>query len=384
MAYSQEPQIEMDDLHPRNHGFIESYKATWQERGVIAYAYLEPIDDQPARGYVLETTYQTVSGRDPGPRQSLHGVLLTQKLREHMTKQMINSGWQPIPIPGTSRMGWQHESRLKRVDPVKQGELVLPKKAASRKEDELEKARRQLDADIAERRALVQAEQEQVRVTLSSFGISPYIDGEARRNYEAVAVLGDVQAIIAVLPLRDRAYPGAYFLQTGIDRFPFVHVPGTALPDEQKQRANALLPGLRLQVEAALVTADWSVRWQHPRFGNLWTSPDWQDGRQAREVQQEQRAETPQTQQITPPVEVPKRVLTVTAKAGSRHSKSYQRTITAQTVTLTCSCCGQETTALQFPGRTPRYCEACRKQVTREQTRARVTRLRIAHRETPQ
>lgn len=151
MAYPTEPRIKIDDLAP--HATLGGYHATWQEGGMVAHAYLEPFEDQPARGYILETTYQTKSGREPGPRQREQGARLAAKLRENMTEQMIDAGWQPAPIPGTGKIGWQHESRLKRVDPIKRGELVAPKRAAPVKPDGLTIAARQLDQGIIEHQA---------------------------------------------------------------------------------------------------------------------------------------------------------------------------------------------------------------------------------------
>lgn len=165
MAYPTEPQIEIDDLHLLDNGLTKSYKATWQEGNMIAYAWLEPIKDQPARGYELTTAYHTVSGREPGPRQREQGEQVSTKLRERMTKRMIDAGWQPIPVPGIGA-AWQHESRLKRVD------LVIQKKAAP------VKAARQVEEVItahqAEQKAARQVEQRTLQVSERS--------GEGRRN----------------------------------------------------------------------------------------------------------------------------------------------------------------------------------------------------------
>ena len=68
-----------------------------------------------------------------------------------------------------------------------------------------------------------------------------------------------------------------------------------------------------------------------------------------------------------------RRVLAVPAR---EKVAAYRRTITAQDVTYTCARCSQEVTKALFPGRTPLYCDDCAKEVEREKTRARVTRLR--------
>src|SRR5258708_21231534 len=127
-ARKTQPIIEIDDLQPD--WSIKSFKAFWQERGLIAYAYLEPIDDQPARGYVLETTYRTVSGKEPGPRQREQGAVLASKVREMMKSEMIDAGWQPYPVPGISHGVWQHSSRVTASSASAQGDQAAQTSSA--------------------------------------------------------------------------------------------------------------------------------------------------------------------------------------------------------------------------------------------------------------
>src|SRR5260370_39845656 len=92
MAQRKEPTaILIEDLKPKN--TIAGYKAACQEAGLIAYADLLPIDDQPARGFFLECGYNTLTGRDPGPRQIDQGTTLTSKLRIRMLEAMRDDGW---------------------------------------------------------------------------------------------------------------------------------------------------------------------------------------------------------------------------------------------------------------------------------------------------
>ncbi len=500
MVQRRQPKIEIDDLQPD--GTCRGYHASWQEGTLTAHAWLNPIQDQPANGFTLEYTCNHVQlNRRISEKQIDIGTTLISKVRELMLGQMVRAGWVEIGRDAKKRPIWQHMSRF-----AKQ-----PVSSRPGREDGLAKARRELERTIAEHQANVQGARtpslqpvsnEQVTVTLDDFTISPYLSGEARRNYKAKAVQGDVQAIVAFLPYRHAAYPGAYHLQTGVDCAPFV--PGVALTEGQQRRALALLPELLAQVERALVVAGWSVRWQSPEGQALWTWKDWRErylggeGTQsaqkvdqvpsggptvviddltlppitpamrarfesprvyrAEAVQGDVKAviqirpykdpsypggylldeqidrvdtfapgamgkrqkergqalltelrgrvharlltagwvkrwtteggvtlwfytrplEDPASAQVsrkpsTPAPAAPTRVLTILPKEGRQ---GYQRTIAAQPVLFTCSRCGQETTKVQFPGRTPRYCETCAPIVTREQTRARVQRLR--------
>jgi len=56
MAQKQQPKIEIEDLQPKD--TLAGYRATWQEGGLIASAYLEPLNDQPARGFKESNGYK--------------------------------------------------------------------------------------------------------------------------------------------------------------------------------------------------------------------------------------------------------------------------------------------------------------------------------------
>ncbi|MGH2479603.1 MAG: hypothetical protein ACRDHW_08115 [Ktedonobacteraceae bacterium] len=125
MAHKHAPIIEIENLQPKT--TIAGYHVTWQEGSLIAYADLLPIDDQPARGFVLECGYNTATGRDPGNRQIDQGTTLTSKVRELMLTQMVCAGWRDISTNGRSI--WQHITQIPaevgRVqDQGKQHELV--------------------------------------------------------------------------------------------------------------------------------------------------------------------------------------------------------------------------------------------------------------------
>ncbi len=110
MAQRTDPIVLIEDLKPKD--TIAGYKAACQEGGLIAWADLLPIDDQPQRGFALECGYNTLTGRDPGPRQIDRGTILVSKVRIRMLEAMRAAGWQEMRSqPGTSSI-WQHSSRL--------------------------------------------------------------------------------------------------------------------------------------------------------------------------------------------------------------------------------------------------------------------------------
>ncbi|MEO9030633.1 MAG: hypothetical protein ABI413_17635 [Ktedonobacteraceae bacterium] len=108
MAHKYAPVIEIENLQPKT--TIAGYHATWQEGSLIAYADLLPIEDQPARGFVLECGYNTATGREPGNRQIDQGTTLTSKMRELMLTQMACAGWRDISTNGRSI--WQHAIQI--------------------------------------------------------------------------------------------------------------------------------------------------------------------------------------------------------------------------------------------------------------------------------
>jgi hypothetical protein len=58
---------------------------------------------------------------------------------------------------------------------------------------------------------------------------------------------------------------------------------------------------------------------------------------------------------------------------------TYSRTIQQVQVSFVCERCGTPATHLQFPGRTPKYCEDCRADVQRERARETMRRARAKH-----
>ena len=55
---------------------------------------------------------------------------------------------------------------------------------------------------------------------------------------------------------------------------------------------------------------------------------------------------------------------------------SHTRTIQERPVTFTCQRCELERTEMRYPGPTPKYCHACRREVQLEQNRNRVQKHR--------
>lgn len=210
MAREKEPVIEIDDLAPKT--TIAGYRATWKANGVVAHAELLPLQDQPARGFVLDLYTSNESARPMGKRQQERADELIPLVKARMLDAMRMAGWQVVGTLDNPPMDiWQHSSRV-----------------------------------IASASSLVQGKpQEQDSVT----------------NQEK-------ESKVILVPLRKRDQ-------------------GT----------------------------------------------------------------------------------------------TYQRTITKQQVTLSCSTCGQEVTRTQYPGPISPYCDACAKEVEKEQTRARVARLRERRRE---
>lgn len=109
-VHEKKPTIITENLQPKS--TIAGYKFTWQERGLLAWSELLPINDRPARGFILEAGYDTLSGREPGARQIDLGTTLTGNVRELMLGQMALAGWREIGRDEKRRPIWQHESRI--------------------------------------------------------------------------------------------------------------------------------------------------------------------------------------------------------------------------------------------------------------------------------
>jgi hypothetical protein len=113
----EQAEISIDDFHPRNDGFLQSYKGEWREQGMIATAWLGTVErDHFPRGiflrdaYELSSTYERALGGSPrGTRQAGLGAELARKLRERMKAEMKAAGWQVVAQTREGRDIWQHK-----------------------------------------------------------------------------------------------------------------------------------------------------------------------------------------------------------------------------------------------------------------------------------
>ncbi len=129
MAREHQAEISIDDFHPRHDGFIQSYKGTWKEQGMIATAWLDTVERGhfPAgiflrNAYELSSTYERVLGGPArGSRQEELGAALAQKLRERMKEEMKAAGWQVVAKTREGKDIWQYKPA--RVSP---GQTVTP------------------------------------------------------------------------------------------------------------------------------------------------------------------------------------------------------------------------------------------------------------------
>lgn len=153
-----------------------------------------------------------------------------------------------------------------------------------------------------------------------------------------------------------------------------------ALSTHQEEIGADLARKLRERMQEEMQAAGWEVVAQSQAGLNLWQyssartaaaqqTPATSD--QGTKKREKARKKREPGQMIEPA----RRVLSV---PGREKVKSYERTITAIDVTLTCARCKKDTTRTVYPGATPQYCEECAKEVEREKTRARVARLRAA------
>jgi|SRR5579883_2048657 hypothetical protein len=110
------PRVEIDDLQPT--GTCKGYHASWQEGTLIAHAWLDPIDDQPAKGFVMEFTYNHKQiNRRLSEEQIDTCMTLVARLREFVMDALRRAGWQVIgqqEVGSRSRKRdiWQHSSRI--------------------------------------------------------------------------------------------------------------------------------------------------------------------------------------------------------------------------------------------------------------------------------
>jgi hypothetical protein len=117
MVREKQAEISIDDFHPRNDGFVQTYKGAWKEQGMIASAWLDTVEpDHFPRGvflpgaYVLSSTYErALGGMARGTRQSDLGAELAHKLRERMQTEMQEAGWQMVAQTREGRDIWQYK-----------------------------------------------------------------------------------------------------------------------------------------------------------------------------------------------------------------------------------------------------------------------------------
>ncbi len=119
-AHQKQEEPDIPDFHPRKDGFVQSYKGTWKEQGMIAIAWLETADPHHLpRGVFLHGAYELSStseralgGPARGARQKDLGADLERKLREQMRSEMQAAGWQVVAHTREGQDIWQHSSRV--------------------------------------------------------------------------------------------------------------------------------------------------------------------------------------------------------------------------------------------------------------------------------
>jgi hypothetical protein len=123
MGREKQAEISIDDFHPRNDGFVQSYKGVWKERGMTATAWLAPVErDHFPRGlflrdaYELSSTYERSTGGEArGARQEELGAELARKLRERMKTEMRAAGWQVVTHTREGQEIWQYKPKPARL-----------------------------------------------------------------------------------------------------------------------------------------------------------------------------------------------------------------------------------------------------------------------------
>lgn len=321
MAQEKKPIIEIEDLQPKD--TLAGYRATWQERGLIAYAELVPIDDQPARGFILECGYNTASGREPGNRQIDTGTTLTSRVRSYMLEAMRGAGWEEIGREASGRPIWQHVSRIAAASPALQDQAA-----------------------------------QKIRID----DLQPN-----KESYWAHWIEDDIQCSIILKALYSNDPARGFKMENW-----YIGRKSSSRPlSKEKQKiADNRAFWIRHRFMLALEDAGWS------QIDDIWHFT-------GRRVAQVSRTATsaPALQVEQDQDQAGARYRQKTLLVPAREQvKSYRRTITASEVTYTCARCGDQVTKVLYPGAAPRYCDDCAKEVTREKTRARVARLRAGKR----
>ncbi len=113
MAHERKPVITLDPLQPD--GTRRSFRATWTEGTLCAYAELVPFQDNPHNGYVLECWYDRTTTRGAmGQRQEEQGRKLVTQVQAYMQAALLDTGWivaktgKDAATPNV----WKHQSQL--------------------------------------------------------------------------------------------------------------------------------------------------------------------------------------------------------------------------------------------------------------------------------
>ena len=117
----QSPEIQLDDLHPLQDGFVHAYQGMATLQGVRAVAYLDTVEPGhwlPGHfrpdAYELTFSYDRLSkkGHMDADRLDDLGHVLLDRLRERMMDAMHAAGWQVVDHTSEGRAIWQHRPSL--------------------------------------------------------------------------------------------------------------------------------------------------------------------------------------------------------------------------------------------------------------------------------
>ncbi len=119
--HKQQPEMQIDDLHPISDGFVHAYTGTATLHGIRAVAYLDIVerDHWPpgcymSNAYELTYSYERLAKKGPQDTERLRerGHHLVEQLRERMLVAMHEAGWQVIGQTKEGREIWQHRPPL--------------------------------------------------------------------------------------------------------------------------------------------------------------------------------------------------------------------------------------------------------------------------------
>lgn len=153
-------------------------------------------------------------------------------------------------------------------------------------------------------------------------------------GYRATWQESGLLARYELLPVDDKPANG-FYLEGGVSA-----CSGRPLGRKQQEQADKLLSALRERYVQKIIEAGWQLEEQ-----------------------------AGQAERFHRPVVAVKRVLKVAAR-------TYERTITAQSVAVTCQACSAQVIRAQYPGARPLYCEPCARRIEKEKARLRGQRLR--------